>query len=40
MENNYTVERLADYSYNNLSSESAIGVAAKEAIIRLEKNRL
>lgn len=40
MENNYTVEHLADYSYNSLSAESAIGVAAKEAIIRLDNNKL
>ncbi len=38
IENNYTVERLAEYSFFNLSSESAIGVAARLAIEKLKKS--
>ncbi len=38
MENGYTVEKLSEYCFSNLSAESAIGVAARNAVETLRKN--
>ena len=38
MENNYTVERLSEYNFPNLSAESAIGIAAQNTVDKLKKS--
>ena len=38
MENNYTVERLSEYNFANLSAESAIGIAAQNTVDKLKKS--
>ncbi|WP_281071666.1 FAD-dependent oxidoreductase [Succinivibrio dextrinosolvens] len=38
MENNYTVEKLSEYNFANLSAESAIGIAAQNAVDKLKKS--
>ena len=38
MENNYTVEKLSEYNFTNLSAESAIGIAAQNAVDKLKKS--
>ncbi len=38
MENSYTVEKLADYNFSSLSAESAIGIAAQNAVEKLKES--
>ena len=39
MESNATVDQLADYPFFNMSAESTIALAAKEACARLNKGQ-